>query len=186
MEMPLKSVDTCMHAQSCLTFCDPMDCSPPGSPSMEFSRQECWSGWPFPSAEDLPDPGVEPESLACPTLAHMQDTSGKNYHCHGCYEDMKFTCSVIFPHASHFSPLQEKIWNICFMFCKLSFLTFSLFSRCLITVHNNCPHLDPIMLFFPLITLFGHVIVPIFITLYYFTLQHYVNGSISNVACEFF
>ena len=31
---------------------------------MEFSRQEYWSGLPFPSPGDLPDPGVEPESLA--------------------------------------------------------------------------------------------------------------------------
>ena len=28
-------------------FCDPMDCSQPGSLSMEFSRQEYWSGLPF-------------------------------------------------------------------------------------------------------------------------------------------
>ena len=44
--------------QSCLTLCDPMDCSPPtidpvdrgqASLSMEFSRQEYWSGFPFPS-----------------------------------------------------------------------------------------------------------------------------------------
>ena len=28
-------------------------------PSMEFFRQEYWSGWPFPSPEDLPDPGIE-------------------------------------------------------------------------------------------------------------------------------
>ena len=27
--------------------------------SMGFSRQKYWSGWPFPSAEDLPDPGIE-------------------------------------------------------------------------------------------------------------------------------
>ena len=27
-------------------------------PSMEFSRQEYWSGWPFPSPGDLPDPGI--------------------------------------------------------------------------------------------------------------------------------
>ena len=33
-------------------------------PSMEFSRQEYWSGSPFPSPEDLPDPGIEPGSLA--------------------------------------------------------------------------------------------------------------------------
>ena len=35
--------------QSCLTLCDPIDGSPPGSPSLGFSRQEHWSGWPFPS-----------------------------------------------------------------------------------------------------------------------------------------
>ena len=94
-------------AQSCPTFSDPMDCSPPGSsvlgifqarvlewaaiafsdkyiyisyiymtlatqwtiacqapPSMGFSRQEYWSGLPFPSLEDLLDPGIEPGSPA--------------------------------------------------------------------------------------------------------------------------
>ena len=38
-----------LAARSCLTLCDSMDCSPPGSLSVEFSRQEHWSGWPFPS-----------------------------------------------------------------------------------------------------------------------------------------
>ena len=33
-------------------------------PSMGFSRQEYWSGLPFPSPEDLPDPGIEPGSPA--------------------------------------------------------------------------------------------------------------------------
>ena len=32
--------------------------------SMEFSRQEYWSGLPFPSPGDLLDPGIEPGSLA--------------------------------------------------------------------------------------------------------------------------
>ena len=32
--------------------------------SMGFSRQESWSGLPFPSPGDLPDPGIEPGSLA--------------------------------------------------------------------------------------------------------------------------
>ena len=35
--------------QSCLTLCDPRDGSPRGSPSLGFSRQEHWSGLPFPS-----------------------------------------------------------------------------------------------------------------------------------------
>ena len=45
-------------------LCNPMDCSLPGSVSMEFSRQEYCSGLPFPSPEDLPDPGIELGSLA--------------------------------------------------------------------------------------------------------------------------
>ena len=50
-------------AQSCPTLCDPVDCSPPGF-SMRFSRQEYWSGLPFPSPGDLPDPEIEPWSPA--------------------------------------------------------------------------------------------------------------------------
>ena len=34
--------------------------------SMELSRQEYWSGLPFPSPGDLPDPGIEPSSPAFP------------------------------------------------------------------------------------------------------------------------
>ena len=33
-------------------------------PSMQFSRQEYWSGLPFPSPGDLPKPGIEPGSSA--------------------------------------------------------------------------------------------------------------------------
>ena len=37
--------------------------------SMEFSRQEYWSGLPFPSPGDVPDSGVEPMSLMSSSLA---------------------------------------------------------------------------------------------------------------------
>ena len=37
--------------------------------SMEFSRQEHWSRLPFPTPEDLPDPGIKHMSLASPALA---------------------------------------------------------------------------------------------------------------------
>ena len=37
--------------------------------SMEFSRQEYWSGLIFPTTEHLPDPGVEPMSLSSAALA---------------------------------------------------------------------------------------------------------------------
>ena len=51
-------------AQSCPTLCNPMNCSLPASPSMGFSRQGYWSGLPFPSPGDLPNPGIEPGSPA--------------------------------------------------------------------------------------------------------------------------
>ena len=51
-------------AQSCPTLCDPMDCSLQAPRSMGFSRQEYWSGLPFPSPGDLPHPGIETGSPA--------------------------------------------------------------------------------------------------------------------------
>ena len=37
--------------------------------SMRFSRQEYWSGLPFPPLGDLPDPGIKPKSPVSPALA---------------------------------------------------------------------------------------------------------------------
>ena len=36
---------------------------------MGFPRREYWSGLPYPSLGDLPDPGMEPMSLVSPALA---------------------------------------------------------------------------------------------------------------------
>ena len=46
-------------------FATPLPVAYQVPPSMGFSRQECWSGLPFPSPGDVPDPGIEPRS---PTL----------------------------------------------------------------------------------------------------------------------
>ena len=43
--------------------------------SMVFSRQEYWSGLPWPSPGDLPDPGIEPVCLKLPALAGMSFTT---------------------------------------------------------------------------------------------------------------
>ena len=43
-------------------FVTPWTVAYQASPSKGFSRQEYWSGLPFPSPGDLPDPGVEPRS----------------------------------------------------------------------------------------------------------------------------
>ena len=50
---------TGLAAQSCLTRCEPLGCSPPGSLSMGFPRQEYWSGFSFPPPGDLLDPGIQ-------------------------------------------------------------------------------------------------------------------------------
>ena len=55
-----------MKSLSCVQlFATPWTVAYQAPPSMGFSRQEYWSGLPFPSPEDLPDPGIEPRS---PTL----------------------------------------------------------------------------------------------------------------------
>ena len=70
--------------------------------SMGFSRQECWSGLPFPSPEDLPDPGIKPRPPAsqadrfpseplvvvlvtqsCPTLCDPMDRGPPGSSVHG-------------------------------------------------------------------------------------------------------
>ena len=46
-------------------------------PSMGFSRQECWSGLPFPSPGDLPDPGIKPRSPALQADALLSEPMQK-------------------------------------------------------------------------------------------------------------
>ena len=46
-------------------------------PSMGFSGQEYWSGLPFPSPGDLPDPGIEPRPPALQADALTSEPPGK-------------------------------------------------------------------------------------------------------------
>ena len=48
-------------------------------PSMGFSRQEYWSGLPFPSPGDLPNPGIEPWSPAFQADALTSEPPGKSH-----------------------------------------------------------------------------------------------------------
>ena len=66
-------------SQSRLTLCDPLDCIPPSSFVMGFSRQESWSGLSFPSPGDLPDPGIEPGSPALQTLYQLSHQGRQIY-----------------------------------------------------------------------------------------------------------
>ena len=44
---------------------------------MGFSRQECWSGLPFLSPGDLPDPGIKPRSPALQAYSSPSELQGK-------------------------------------------------------------------------------------------------------------
>ena len=55
--------------QLCPTLCDPMDYSPSGPSVQGISQSRILEWLPLPSPGDLPDPGIEPASLASPMLA---------------------------------------------------------------------------------------------------------------------
>ena len=66
-------------AQSCLTLCNPhgltVTCQAPLF--MEFSKLKYWSGLPFPSPGDLPNPGIEPMSPALQVDSLLSEPPGK-------------------------------------------------------------------------------------------------------------
>ena len=58
-------------------FATPWTVALQAPPSMGFSRQEYWSGLPFPSPGDLPDPGIEPRSPTLQADALTSEPPGK-------------------------------------------------------------------------------------------------------------
>ena len=69
----------CVHAvaQLCPTLCDPWTVAHQVPLYMGFSRQEYWSGLPFSPPRDLPDPGIEPGSLALQAASFSPELPGK-------------------------------------------------------------------------------------------------------------
>ena len=86
----LKSRDIILPAaaakllQSCLTLCDPIDGSPPGSLMPGFSRQEHWSGLPFPSPMHKSEKWKW--SRSDPTLSDPMDCSLPGSSIHGIFQ----------------------------------------------------------------------------------------------------
>ena len=61
-------VYVCVHAQSCPTLCNPIDCSPPGSSVHGIFQARILEWVACPPPGDLPDPGIEPESTMSPAF----------------------------------------------------------------------------------------------------------------------
>ena len=64
-------------AQSCPTLCDSWTVAHQAPLSMEFSRQEYWTGLPCPSLGDRPDPGIKFEAPALKTDSVPSEPPGK-------------------------------------------------------------------------------------------------------------
>ena len=64
-----------LFTKSCLTVATPWAVAHQAPLSRGFSRQEYWSGLPFSSPGDLPDPGIEPTSLALQADSSLIDGS---------------------------------------------------------------------------------------------------------------
>ena len=93
--------------KSCSTPCDPLDVACQASLSLRFSRREYWSGWPFPSPGDLPDPRIEPKA---PALAEGFFTTEP----HG-----KFLWSITYLNFKWVNPESERLSNCSRFFSYL-------------------------------------------------------------------
>ena len=69
-------------------LCDPWTVAHQAPLSMRFSRQEHWSGLPFSSPGDLPDPGIESGSPTLQTDSLPSEQPGKHI-CHWFYPDLR-------------------------------------------------------------------------------------------------
>ena len=65
-------------SQLCLTLCNPMDGSLPGSSVHGILKAKYWVGLPFPSPGDLPHPGIKPQSPALQADSVLSDPPEKS------------------------------------------------------------------------------------------------------------
>ena len=100
---------TCVHAkllQSCQTLCNPMVACH-ALLSMGFSRQEYWSGLPFLSLGDLPNPGIKPLSPAMADVLFTTAPPGKP-----CRSYLTGEMSILPPRLSDIDFSSNSLWNL--------------------------------------------------------------------------
>ena len=76
-------------------FATPWTVAHQASPSMGFSRQDSWSGLPFPSPGDLSNLGIKPRSPTLQADALTSEPPGKPYLGYGCCQK-KHTKSILY------------------------------------------------------------------------------------------
>ena len=97
----------CLFAQSCRTLCNPMDCSPPGSSVHGILQERILECVP-PNPRDLPNPGIEPRSLALQADSLPAELPGKPQSCIGNFNFFFTTTNQFFYHLWNFKIIFEK------------------------------------------------------------------------------
>ena len=97
--------------------------------SMEFTRQEYWSGLPFPSPEDLPNPGIKPGSPALQAGALPSEPPGKP-------KESKSYVHIIFLKQCRCFPNTQYILFVFTFLSSLPIFTLGLKSMSLIHVYK--------------------------------------------------
>ena len=100
--------------QPCPALCDPIDGSPPGSPSLGFSRQEHWSGLPSPSPVHKSESEV---TQSCPTLSDPMDCGAPGSSVHGIFQARVLEWGAIAFSPSKLMPpkrtlCSDRLWSI--------------------------------------------------------------------------
>ena len=99
-----------LATQSCPTLCNSWTVAYQALLSMEFSRQEYWSGYPFPSPRDLPDSGIKPRSPAFQADYLTSESPGKAKFCHMFYTSYYGMFLKYLP----ISTLRHLFFNFCY------------------------------------------------------------------------
>ena len=103
--------------------------------SMEFSRQEYWSGLPSPSPGDLPNPGIEPRSPALQADALPSEPPGKPFFKAVCINPNL----LIYP----FSPYS--LVTVSLFSTSIENLYFCFINKFIYTLFKNIPHISNII-----------------------------------------
>ena len=102
-------------AKSYLTLCHPWTVALQAPLSMEFFRQEYWSGQPFPSPGDLPDPGTELRSPALWAISLTSGPPGKPWSLSSVFI---YTCESRYENVQIPAPILGRFVNVAFHICN--------------------------------------------------------------------